>query len=170
MHGYPPRSTGRSTGKDLPNSNQPTEVEIYPSDPPDLQDPAIRRAIPPQAREGRWLAADGRAIRRIDWAVPPAPRGALLFLPGRGDCYEKYLEALDHWHRLGWAVTALDWRGQAGSGREGADPLTGHIADFAVWVADLARFWREWAATVPGPRVLAGHSMGGHLVLRALAE
>ena len=67
-------------------------------------------------------------------------------------------------------MTAADWRGQAGSGRLGADAVTGHVDDFALWVADLAAFWREWASERPGPLVLAGHSMGGHLVLRAVAE
>jgi len=130
-----------------------------------------RRAIPAQARESRWFAPDGQALRRIDWpATCDPPRGSLLFLPGRGDAYEKYLETLDHWYRRGWRVTALDWRGQAGSGRLGGDPLTGHVDDFARWVADLAEFWNEWSAGHAGPRVLAGHSMGGHLVLRAVAE
>lgn len=94
----------------------------------------------------------------------------MLFLPGRGDAYEKYIETFEHWRRQGWRVTATDWRGQAGSGRLGADAFTGHIADFAHWVADLARFWREWASGRPGPLVLVGHSMGGHLALRAVAE
>jgi lysophospholipase len=67
-------------------------------------------------------------------------------------------------------VTAADWRGQAGSGRLGADPVTGHVDDFALWVADLAAFWNEWSAGRAGPLVLAGHSMGGHLALRAVAE
>lgn len=67
-------------------------------------------------------------------------------------------------------MTAADWRGQAGSGRLGIDAVTGHIDDFAVWVADLAAFWDDWRAGRPGPFVLAGHSMGGHLVLRAVAE
>jgi lysophospholipase len=121
--------------------------------------------------ETRWIAADGHAIRRIDWAsLAAAPRGSLLFLPGRGDCYEKYLETLDHWHRVGWRVTALDWRGQAGSGRFGLDQTTGHIDDFGIWTADLAAFWTEWASQTPGPHVAVGHSMGGHLVLRAAAE
>lgn len=91
-------------------------------------------------------------------------------MPGRGDAYEKYLETLAYWAAQGWRVTACDWRGQAGSGRLGTDPVTGHIDDFAVWVADLAAFWAEWVAQVPGPHVLVGHSMGGHLVLRAVAE
>ncbi|MFM2300814.1 MAG: hypothetical protein RLZZ84_550, partial [Pseudomonadota bacterium] len=87
-----------------------------------------------------------------------------------GDFYEKYLETLDHWHRLGWHVTAADWRGQAGSGRLGKDAVTGHVNDFAIWVADLAALWADWKTQTPGPHVLAGHSMGGHLVLRAVAE
>lgn len=99
-----------------------------------------------------------------------APRGSILYLPGRGDFYEKYLETLDHWARSGWNVTALDWRGQSGSGRLGTDGFTGHIADYGVWTADLARFWSEWSEAAPGPHVLAAHSMGGHLALRACAE
>ncbi len=91
-------------------------------------------------------------------------------MPGRGDSYEKYLETLDHWHRQGWAVTAADWRGQAGSGRLGGDAITGHVDDFGIWIADLAALWREWREDTKGLGVLAGHSMGGHLVLRAVAE
>ena len=135
--------------------------------------PFDRRAIPSAARESRWAAPGGHAVRRIDWPGASAheePRGSLLFLPGRGDAYEKYLETLDHWHRLGWQVTALDWRGQAGSGRLAQDSGVGHVGDFAVWIEDLAAFWAEWAATHPGPRVVVAHSMGGHLALRALAE
>ncbi|QYU69191.1 alpha/beta hydrolase [Leptolyngbya sp. 15MV] len=109
-------------------------------------------------------------LRRIDWTGASPARGSILFFPGRGDAYEKYLETLAEWHHAGWDVTAADWRGQAGSGRLGSDPVTGHVGDFADWVDDLAGFWPEWKAARPGPHVLAGHSMGGHLVLRALAQ
>ena len=55
-----------------------------------------RRSIPPHARETMWSAADGWPIRRIDFSAKvdalAVPRGALLFLPGRGDHYEKYLK------------------------------------------------------------------------------
>lgn len=133
-----------------------------------------RRAIPIEAVETRWQAPDGHAIRRIDWpgagSTGQPPRGSVLFMPGRGDAYEKYLELLDHWHRRGWHATAADWRGQAGSGRLGLDEVTGHVDDFAIWIDDLAALWADWKASTPGPHVLAGHSMGGHLVLRALAE
>ena len=133
--------------------------------------PIDRRTIPPHARESVWTAADGHAIRRIDWPGDAArPRGSILFLPGRGDNYEKYLETLEDWHRAGWRVTGADWRGQAGSGRLGQDATTGHVGDFTVWLDDIAELWREWGATTPGPHVLAAHSMGGHLALRAVAE
>ncbi|MDC0887159.1 alpha/beta hydrolase [Altererythrobacter sp.] len=114
---------------------------------------------------------DGHEIRRIDWPSDASPaRGSILFLPGRGDHYEKYLETLDQWHRAGWQVTAADWRGQAASGRLGADEVTGHIDDFSTWVDDLATLWADWKATSPGPHILAAHSMGGHLSLRAVEE
>ncbi|MFA9200390.1 MAG: alpha/beta fold hydrolase [Cypionkella sp.] len=101
---------------------------------------------------------------------PGSARGSLLFLTGRGDAYEKYLESLDHWAGEGWRTASFDWRGQGGSGRLGADAVTGHVADFADWVEDLAAFWREWADRAAGPHALVGHSMGGHLALRAVAE
>jgi lysophospholipase len=94
----------------------------------------------------------------------------LLFLPGRGDCYEKYVESLSQWQAGGWHVTALDWRWQARSGRAGRDDHTGHIADFATWLDDLAGFWGIWSAQTPAPHALVAHSMGGHLALRAVAE
>jgi lysophospholipase len=91
-------------------------------------------------------------------------------MPGRGDAYEKYLETFEHWRGRGWQVTAADWRGQAGSGRLGGDAITGHVDDFGLWVSDLAALWHDWAREGSTPRVLAAHSMGGHLALRAVAE
>jgi lysophospholipase len=130
-----------------------------------------RRVIPPAAHEAKWAAKDGFELRRIDWHLPSdTAHGSILFFPGRGDNYEKYLETLQQWHDTGWHVTASDWRGQAGSGRLGKDAVTGHITDFSVWVDDLAQFWEEWKASTPGPHILAGHSMGGHIILRALVE
>ncbi len=137
--------------------------------------PIDRRSISPAATEGTWVLADGHAVRRIDWPGEPvdgqdAPRGSILFMPGRGDCYEKYLESLEEWYRDGWRVTASDWRGQAGSGRLGKDPFTGHIEDFSIWTDDLAHLWQQWVQEVPGPHIIAGHSMGGHLIMRALVD
>ena len=135
-----------------------------------------RRAIPEHAVESIWTAADGHELRRIDWSGagdaddPSDQRGSILFFPGRGDNYEKYLETLEEWYRAGWRVTAADWRGQAGSGRLGKDRVTGHIDDFGIWIDDLAHFWKDWKANTNGPHVLAAHSMGGHLCLRGVIE
>ncbi len=169
MYPHGPLDRGASD-QCLPNSNQ-NRSRIISDAREAAGSPDRRRAIPSGARESRWPAADGHAIRRIDWPPPGgAPRGSILFLGGRGDFYEKYLETFADWQERGWRVTAIDWRGQAGSGRLGNDAVTGHILDFSQWTADLAAFWREWAAEGPGPHVLAGHSMGGHLGLRAAAE
>lgn len=132
-----------------------------------LPDP--RRSYPADATIDVWRAADGWALRRFDRPAA-SPRGAILFLGGRADVFEKYLEALDHWHRAGWSVTSFDWRGQGGSGRLAPDPRVGHVADFRPLLDDLAAFHDAWAAAHPGPRVVIGHSMGGFLTLRALVE
>lgn len=134
-------------------------------------DPIDRRSIPASAQESLWQTPDGADVRRIDWpGCGDARRGSILFLPGRGDFYEKYLETLEEWHRKGWRVTACDWRGQAGSGRLGNDATTGHIDDFDIWISDLASFWSDWVKTTPAPHVLVSHSMGGQIVMRALLE
>lgn len=130
-----------------------------------IADP-IRRAIPGDATVSRWAAPDGWQLRRFDW--PGGGRGGILFQAGRGDVFEKYLESFRHWHDAGWTIAAFDWRGQGGSGRLSPDPHVGHATDFAPWIADLAAFWSGWH--VAGPRVAMGHSMGGHLLLRAMLE
>ena len=48
--------------------------------------------------------------------------------------------------------------------------MTGHVEDFDHWTDDLAAFWSGWVIEHGGAHVLAGHSMGGHLVLRAVAD
>ena len=97
----------------------------------------------------------------------------MLFQTGRADVIEKYLEVFAHLVARGWSVTAFDWRGQGGSGRLLTDRHVGHGGDFSILVADLRTFWAGWRAEdLAGdlPHVLLGHSMGGHLALRAVVE
>lgn len=130
-----------------------------------------RRAIPAGARIDDWAALDGWKLRTFRWAVDAAPpRGSILFQGGRGDIFEKYLESFAHWHDLGWGVTSFDWRGQGGSGRLTDAANCGHIEDYADYIADLKAFHAQWVESTPGPHVVIGHSMGGHLVLRGLVE
>ncbi|MGN6374993.1 MAG: alpha/beta fold hydrolase [Sphingomonas sp.] len=131
----------------------------------------FRRAVPSGARFSMWRAPDGWALRRFDFpARDGRPRGSILFQPGRADMVEKYLELIVHWHQRGWSVTSFDWRGQGGSGRLAANARCGHADTFDTYVDDYRLFYAAWAAATPGPHVAIGHSMGGHLVLRALVE
>jgi len=126
-----------------------------------------RRAHPPGAEFGTWTAPDGWALRRMDWPREAEGKrhGSLLFVNGRGDFIEKYLDAYGHWHGLGWNVTAFDWRGQGGS--RGA----GYVYEsFDPLIDDLAALLADWRGANPGPHVAIGHSMGGHLLLRTLVE
>jgi lysophospholipase len=128
-----------------------------------------RRARPAGARIGQWRAPDGWPHRRLDWPQPEgaAVRGTLLFAGGRGDFIEKYLEPMAHWHEQGWAVTAFDWRGQGGSRGQTAD---GREDSLDLMVDDLAALLAEVRGSGPAPHVAVAHSMGGHVLLRALAE
>lgn len=130
-----------------------------------------RRAMPAGASNRHEAASDGWPLRVFDWPSDAAvSRGSLLFQGGRGDIFEKYLEAFDHWHRQGWDVLSFDWRGQGGSGRFAKDSRVGHAEDFSIWIDELAERFAALKATRAGPHVIVAHSMGGHLVLRALIE
>jgi lysophospholipase len=130
-----------------------------------------RRTYPDGSSISFWAAPDGWQLRRFDWpSAAAAPRGSILFQGGRGDIFEKYLETFHHWHDQGWTITSFDWRGQGGSGRLTDDPHVGDIDRFGTYLADYGAFWKEWAVATPGPHVAIGHSMGGHLVCRALAK
>ena len=127
-----------------------------------------RRAYPDAARFSAWRAPDGWRHRRIDWPQPQGEaRGTLLFAGGRGDFIEKYMEPMAHWHGLGWAVTGFDWRGQGGSR---GDIAGGYLDSLDPLVADLAGLVGELEREGPAPRVAVAHSMGGHVLLRAIAE
>jgi len=128
-----------------------------------------RRSIPADARFGDWSAADGWIHRTLERRQKEgaATRGSLLFAGGRGDFIEKYLEAHDHWHRRGWNVTAFDWRGQ---GASQGDRPAGHLDSFETLVGDLAGLIGTWKAATPGPHAVVAHSMGGHVLLRTLAD
>jgi len=128
-----------------------------------------RRAIPAGLIFASWTAADGWPLRSYSWPAE-TPRGSLLFLTGRGDFIEKYLEPLSHWHGRNWNIAGFDWRGQGGSGRLLPDPLICHQTNFDALVDDLAHFVAHWIAATPGPHVIVAHSMGAHLTLRMLAR
>ena len=127
--------------------------------------PFDRRVLPPDMVVDHVAMADGWVLRRMDWRAAATPRGNLLFLSGRADFGEKYLEAMAHWRARGWHVTSFDWRGQGGSAgaADGAEPA------FDLLLDDLAAVIAR-AGETPGRRIVVAHSMGGHLALRLIAE
>ncbi|MEQ1689521.1 MAG: alpha/beta hydrolase, partial [Sphingopyxis sp.] len=115
------------------------------------------RAFPEAAQIIMRQAADGWPLRSIIWPAPAdTPRGSILFLGGRGDHFEKYLESFADWRVRGWQVESVDWRGQGGSGRLSANPHVGHADSFAQWVDDIADYAVGWTARAPGPHIVMG--------------
>src|SRR3546814_6229454 len=74
---------------------------------------------------------------------------------------------MGHWHGRGWNVDSFDWRGQ---GESRGTIVGGHVESFDPLVADCAALLEQWIEATPLPHVAVGHSMGGHLLLRSIAE
>jgi lysophospholipase len=126
-----------------------------------------RRAHPPGMRLWEWRAPDGWLHRRMDWPAERAgARGSILFAGGRGDFVEKYLETFAAWRGRGWSVASFDWRGQ---GKSKGAIVAGHDS-FDILAEDFGALVEDWLATTPGPHVVVGHSMGGHMLLRLTLE
>ena len=127
------------------------------------------RVHPADAVFSEWTAPDGLKLRRMDWPLKPRANrcGSLLFINGRSDFIEKYLEVYADLRARGWAVTTFDWRGQGGSRGREEERLR---ASFDPFVEDLAALLAEWLRATPGPHVALGHSMGGHLLLRTIID
>ncbi|MFI5031922.1 MAG: alpha/beta fold hydrolase [Reyranellales bacterium] len=133
----------------------------------------IAAAYRPADRYG-WLAAPGARLRYACWnASGTTTLGTVIVLTGRAEFIEKYAtEVVGELLGRGYAVIALDWRGQGLSDR----PLpqehdAGHIDRFETYVTDLKLFLDTIVAPLArGPVFALCHSMGGHIILRALAE
>ena len=115
---------------------------------------------------------DGFPLRTAVWSAPPgAARGSVLLLQGRAEFIEKYGETVGDLRARGFAVYALDWRGQGRSGRVLKDPRKGHVVSYDDYLHDLDLFLERLVLPeAPRPIVVLAHSMGGHIVLRHSAE
>ena len=135
-----------------------------------MADQARRRQVPSGATFKAIVTADGWRLRMAFWPARDASRGTAILLHGRREFIEKYYETVADLQDRGYAVATMDWRGQGLSGRLLQDRQKGHIATFDSYVLDL-KCLVDWVmAHLPGPYLLIGHSMGGHVVLRYLGE
>ena len=117
-------------------------------------------------------AHDGLPLRTAVWTAPAGgARGSVLLLQGRAEFIEKYGETVGDLHARGFAVYALDWRGQGRSGRVLKDARKGHVVSYDDYLNDLDLFLERLIfPEAPRPIVVLAHSMGGHIVLRHRAE
>lgn len=113
---------------------------------------------------------DGTKLRMGAFPVD-MPKAALILLTGRTEFIEKYARVIEAWQARGFSVFTKDWRNQGLSDRPLDDPHKHHVVDFGVMLADLDHFLDAIRPRLRGlPVFLFGHSMGGHMVLRHLAE
>jgi lysophospholipase len=134
--------------------------------------PAEAAATHVAATRYGFLERSGARLRYALWDARGTARGTVVLMPGRTEFIEKYAtEVVGELLARGFSVMSMDWRGQGLSDRALADRDKGHIDDFATYVADFQLFLEQVVNPTAAPPALAlCHSMGSHIVLRALAE
>ncbi len=134
---------------------------------------AVKATYAGADRYGFVTAPDGATLRFGVWrtSVQPA-RGTIVLLTGRAEFIDKYAsEVIPQYLARGFAVYGLDWRGQGLSARALEDRQKGHIDRYETYLADLQAFLAGVVVPeAPRPIVALTHSMGGHMLLRHLAD
>jgi alpha-beta hydrolase superfamily lysophospholipase len=104
-----------------------------------------------------------------DWALPASqPLGTVLLVHGLGEHAGRYGEVAAHLHQWGFAVRAYDQQGHGQSHGARGDMLRpGSLQADLCRVIDDTRQHPSFQGT---PLILLGHSMGGLVVARTLAE
>jgi lysophospholipase len=124
--------------------------------------------VPDNFVTGTLKAPDGVALRFARWPPPAGRRGTVCIMQGRGEWIEKYFETVRDLRARGFAVAALDWRGQGLSDRALSDRQKGYVRDFAEYDSDLETFMREIVLPdCPPPLFAIGHSTGATVLIRA---
>lgn len=110
------------------------------------------------------IAADGLVLQLHTWPRV-APRGTVLLVHGLGEHGGRYHQLASVLNAWGWHVVAYDHRGHGLS--QGA---RGRIDRNQSLLEDLSRVIDVARARRAGPLVLLGHSMGGLIASRFVAE
>ncbi|MCR5867230.1 alpha/beta fold hydrolase [Aquincola sp. J276] len=128
---------------------------------------ALQATIEPfwqaRVRTGQ-VAGKGGLMLAYAAAEPAAPRASVVIVNGRTESLLKYKEVFHDLWRQGYAVYALDHRGQGLSPRLlPQQPHKGHVASFDDYVDDLAAFVDGVVRprSAGRPLLMLAHSMGG---------
>ena len=117
------------------------------------------------------VTADGKHLRAVTIVPVHAAKGTVVVLNGRTEYVERYFETFNDLTKRGYAVASFDWRGQGGSERLLKNPMRGFVKSFADYDKDLAAIMEKMdQQQCPMPYYALAHSMGGHLLLRALRD
>ena len=129
--------------------------------------PIARPSLPRPQVSG--LHGEAGPLALYDWALPARkPLGTVILVHGLGEHAGRYGEVAAHLHQWGFAVRAYDQQGHGQS--EGA---RGDLLRPGSLQADLCRViddTRQHPSLQGTPLILLGHSMGGLVVARTLAE
>lgn len=123
-----------------------------------------RAAAAGEAVRHERLTDDGQRLCVYDWPRPDA-RDAVLLVHGLGEHAGRYAALASWFNARGYAVRSYDQRGH---GRTPGPRAALRAADDLL--ADLALVYRDYAADLPRPPLLLGHSMGGLVALRAVLD
>lgn len=108
--------------------------------------------------------ADGLGLQLQHWPTPEPARGTVLVVHGLGEHIGRYGALATRLRGAGWHVLGYDQRGHGWSGgARGALPQADALLRDLALVVDAAR------ASLPGPLVLLGHSLGGLVAARFVA-
>ena len=122
--------------------------------------------------QARYICGrEGDRLRTATFDAAPGsrPRGVCVLLSGQTEFIEKYREVIGELQLRGFRVATLDWRGQGGSQRDLPNRLKAHIANFAEYDEDLTAFMDMVVRPMSErPPIALAHSMGGHILMRAL--
>src|SRR5689334_19446781 len=108
---------------------------------------------------------DALALHVRRWSPDSPARGQVLIVHGLGEHGGRYAHVAADLQSRGWDVTAYDQRGH---GHSAGAP--GDIAAIDSLLVDLARVIDSLRAQQPGPLVMLGHSLGGLVAARFVAE
>jgi alpha-beta hydrolase superfamily lysophospholipase len=109
--------------------------------------------------------SDGLSLHIQHWPAAPPARGTVLIVHGLGEHTMRYQHVARHLTDRGWNVVGYDHRGHGRSG--GAKGVLNQGDDL---LRDLALVIDAVRAGHAGPLVLLGHSLGGLIAARFVAE